>query len=506
MSGHHPRPQEIYDAIDREALRGEADAIAVLRRLIQTPSLSGAEGRAADPGSVPGILTAALLGEPGIAVETDAIAPHRDSVVGLLGSGKRVFVLDAHTDTVPAGDPTLWHANDPFSAIDGEAEYLGDRRLRLTAGSTVVERTIRPRLARMWEARGERTQPVIYGRGSFDNKGPVAVALFATQILARVLHQAGLTLAGTLVSGFPVDEEQAMAGTRRLFGGDGSWIAERSLLPGQLDNDGMRAGITGVALDGSYGFVPVIGHRGVAQLLLSTSGQAAHAATPELGTNAVVLMAHALTLLDERRELVSHRVAKLFDDDILEPATFALGTTIAGGGVTGVRTDGGRRKVDRGGINVVPDWCEATIDCRYPRLAGSPASEGKDAIAAALQEILDDHLSHRRGNVRVQALGGGPPCTSVSSLDAAASDPVIQSVLAHGAELSGFQPWIETAPGGTDATVMVNEGRIRTLVEFGPAGAFSHEPHEFVERHQIAIGARILARTIIDWLGVEPAR
>ena len=52
---------------------------------------------------------------------------------------------------------------------------------------------------------------------------------------------------------------------------------------------------------------------------------------------------------------------------------------------------------------------------------------------------------------------------------------------------------------------MINEGRIRTLVEFGPAGAFSHEPHEFVERNQIAIGARILAKTIVDWLGVEPA-
>jgi acetylornithine deacetylase/succinyl-diaminopimelate desuccinylase-like protein len=75
--------------------------------------------------------------------------------------------------------------------------------------------------------------------------------------------------------------------------------------------------------------------------------------------------------------------------------------------------------------------------------------------------------------------------------------------LRHGAAVLGFTPWVETAPGGTDATVMINEGRIRTLVEFGPAGGFAHEPHEFVERDQIAIGALILARTIVEVLGVQ---
>jgi acetylornithine deacetylase/succinyl-diaminopimelate desuccinylase-like protein len=50
---------------------------------------------------------------------------------------------------------------------------------------------------------------------------------------------------------------------------------------------------------------------------------------------------------------------------------------------------------------------------------------------------------------------------------------------------------------------MINGGCIRSIVEFGPAGGFAHEPHEFVERDQIALGARILARVVIDLLGVE---
>ena len=34
-------------------------------------------------------------------------------------------------------------------------------------------------------------------------------------------------------------------------------------------------------------------------------------------------------------------------------------------------------------------------------------------------------------------------------------------------------------------------------------GAFAHEPFEYVETDQIAIGALILARTIVDVLGVR---
>jgi acetylornithine deacetylase/succinyl-diaminopimelate desuccinylase-like protein len=80
----------------------------------------------------------------------------------------------------------------------------------------------------------------------------------------------------------------------------------------------------------------------------------------------------------------------------------------------------------------------------------------------------------------------------------------VSAIVRHGNSISGFEPWIETAPGGTDATVMINDAGIHTLVEFGPAGAFAHEPYEYVERDQIAVGALILARTIVDILGVEP--
>jgi acetylornithine deacetylase/succinyl-diaminopimelate desuccinylase-like protein len=491
-------------SIRLETARLEPEALALLKSLIRTPSVSGDEGVHDDPSSVAGLLWQSL-DRPGLDRHADAAAPGRENVIATLaGGGDGVFVLDAHTDTVPPGAPEQWRDGDPYAASDGEVRYLGDNRVRLTVGDLTVDRPVRARLGRLWEARSFKHAPVIYGRGSFDNKGPVAVAWLATVALAAALRRAGLRLRGTLVCGFTVDEEHGMAGGRARAGGSGSWLDRAGLLPAEIDADGWRQGIAGVALDGSYGFVPVVGHRGIAQMVVHAHGQAAHAATPALGVNAVLRMAAALDALGRDPDDLAARLAPLFADDVLEPASAAIGTTIVGGGVRAVSHDGGKTVVERAGVNVVPDWCEATIDCRHPRPADGDQATIQRRIAATMQEYARTRAGLPAEALEIELLGGGPPCAILDRLADGERDPLVGAILRHGAEISGFQPWIETAPGGTDATVMINEGKIRTLVEFGPAGAFAHEPHEFVERDQIAVGAEILARTIVDMLGVEP--
>ena len=496
----------IFACLREEAVRRDADAVAFLRDLVRTPSVSGDEGDHVDPATVAGRLWHSFA-DTGIERHAQQVWPGRDNVVALLRGRPDgpVVVLDAHTDTVPPGAPEQWHNHDPHSAADGTVTYLGNNRLRLEIGDRVVEREVRPRLGRLWEARSYASAPVVYGRGSFDNKGPVVVAWHATRLLATCLARCGLRLGGTLATGFTVDEEQEMAGTRAFAGGPGSWLDQHGLLPSAIGPDGYRVGITGVALDGSYGFVPVVGHRGVAQLALRTSGQAAHAATPGLGVNAVTRMAALLDALDrDPAALVAH-LSPLFRDEVLEPVSVAVGTTIAGGGVRGVRRDGDRPEVDRGAVNVVPDWCEATLDCRHPRPADGDQSAIQRRIADAVLSFALERTGLPGDAAEMTLLGGSPPCAIVDALADGVDDPLVGAVLRHGEACSGFAPWIETAPGGTDASVMINSGQIKTLVEFGPAGAFAHEPHEFVERDQMRVGAEILARTIVDLLGVEPA-
>jgi acetylornithine deacetylase/succinyl-diaminopimelate desuccinylase-like protein len=495
----------LESVLAREIDRLEPAAIDLLRSLVRTPSVSGAEGDHRDSSSVSGQLWASLASHPAISRFADPVSSGRDNVIATLGSSQhQVMVLDAHTDTVPAGEPDRWFGGDPFSAADGMVTWLGDDRIRLELDGEAIDRPVRQRLGKLWKARSFNSAPVIYGRGSFDNKGPVAVAWLATLALAAALERAHIQLNGTLLTAFVVDEEDGMAGTRALACGDQSWLARHDLLTECIGSEGLRSGMWGVALDGSYGFVPIVGHRGVAQFAMRTSGQAAHAATPYLGVNAVTRMADALHALDVHHEYVANRLAPLFADALLEGPTLALGTTIVGGGVSRVLQGRGRAVVERSGINVVPDWCEATIDCRYPRPADGDVSSIRHRIADTVAACVHEYTGLGTADITIEVISGGPPCAILDHPDDGPDDPLVGPFLRHGEAISGFQPWVETAPGGTDATVLINEGGIRTLVEFGPAGALAHEPHEFVERDQIAIGARILALSIIDILGVRP--
>ncbi len=483
----------------------ENKTIELLRLLIRTESLTGNEGSHSRPETISGLIWEMLSEEANLSRDFQTVEAERENIYATIeGRPGMAFVLDAHVDTVPLGNPDQWFTGDPLAAIDGTVEYLGENRVRLSVGDDAIERLIRPRYSRLWEARTFKSAPAIYGRGSFDNKGPVAVAYLATVALADALFRSELRLNGTLVCGFVIDEEQEMAGTHAFAGGEGCWLDQKGLLPPLTPGLQFRDGITGIALDGSYGFVPIVGHRGISQLLIRTFGQSAHAATPYLGASAVTRMAVVLHALDSHSEELAEELSHLFTDDLLEPATLALGTTIVGGGIESVRQTSDGRIVSRAGINVVSDWCEATIDCRHPR----PADKNQETIGSRIAETIERFAIQQTGltssEVSASLLGGGPPCAIAESQAEAFADPLVQAIIAHGEAVSGFRPWIETCPGGTDATVMIHKGNIKTLVEFGPAGAFAHEPHEFVERDQIAVGARILAETIADILGVSP--
>ncbi len=500
----HSLTTRINAALHGEVARLEPAALDLLRILIRTPSVTGDEGNHRSERSVAGQLWASLENKPGVLRYADPVFPNRDNIIAVVsGNAERVMVLDAHTDTVPAGESSRWFDQDPFSASDGMIHWLGEDRVLLQVGESSVERPVRRRLGKLWEARSFSSATVIYGRGAFDNKGPIAVAWLATMALCSALERANLMLDGTLVTAFVVDEEESMAGTRALVANPDSWLARHDLLSGDMGGDELRSNIVGVALDGSYGFVPVVGHRGVAQMVLRTSGQAAHAATPDLGRNAVTRMAFALHALELHRDELAARLAPLFEDVLLEPATLAIGTTIAGGGVSGVTFRDGRAQVARMGVNVIPDWCEATIDCRFPRPADGDVGTIRNRIAATILQFVFDHTGLGPPDLIIDSIAGSPLCAILDRPEDGHLDSLVGPFLRHGAMVSGFDLWVETAPGGTDATVMINEGRIRTLVEFGPAGAFSHEPHEFVERDQIAVGALILALSIVDILGVR---
>ena len=96
----------IFACLREEAVRRDADAVAFLRDLVRTPSVSGNEGDHADPTTVAGRLWHSFA-DTGIERHAQQVWPGRDNVVALLRGRPDVpvVVLDAHTDTVPPGSP-----------------------------------------------------------------------------------------------------------------------------------------------------------------------------------------------------------------------------------------------------------------------------------------------------------------------------------------------------------------------------------------------------------------
>jgi acetylornithine deacetylase len=160
----------------------------------------------------------------------------------------------------------------------------------------------------------------LYGRGACDTKGSVAAMLIALCEISRAGQRPGET--EIIIAGL-VDEEDAQAGSRALVKG------------------GLRADL---AIVGEPTALQVVtAHKGSLWLRLETSGRSAHGSRPELGRNAIQVMARIVQMLETEYALhLSRRRHPL-----LGTATVSVG-------------------VISGGIqpNIVPDRCTILVDRR----------------------------------------------------------------------------------------------------------------------------------------------
>jgi len=492
--------------LEREILTWVDDnrgpGIKFLQELIQTPSYSGREGTAAEPATVVGRVFAAAKAHA-FEVESQVVGPESENVIEVIpGQGKRAMILEAHTDIVPEGDSRPWHDGLPFSGAEGFVEYLGGARVAVEVGRGRYEAAIRDRMARIWEMRKQKRLPIVYGRGSFDNKGPVVSTVLAMGALSAMLKTTGSQLAGTAIGAYSVDEETHATGIRRFASGADSWLGRHGYLDGPSDDEGWMTEICGIAMDGSYGWLPIVGHRGSAQFELRTSGRSAHASTPHLGANAIELMSMLLLRLRDSENELREELLESLEAGLLGPPTFAIGTTIVGGGVRSVAMSQQGPVIDRSAVNAIPNWCRATIDVRFPPARELPLAE----TVALIQEVLESALRKvplaDGWSWELAALDRDPPVALGRDFEEAARRPIVRLARNRAHQILGFEPHLETAPGGTDASIMISESRIPTLVEFGPAGALSHDTHEYVEVESVIQGAKILALTALDVLGI----
>jgi succinyl-diaminopimelate desuccinylase len=227
--------------------------------------------------------------------------PEAQSVIATLGEGSPVIMLHAHSDTVPIGGEEAKHwSTDPYQPT------IKDGRL--------------------------------YGKGSIDDKAPLAAMMWAFKKIAS----AG-TFQGTLVLVAAAEEETGgQLGTR--------WLAENGHLP-HCDFI-----IVGEQTDNRI----ALAHKGVMRATIKTHGHSVHATNPDRGINAITAMAKVVLALENY-----HQDLKNHQHPLVGTPTCNVGT-IQGGSTA----------------NSVPDSCTIRLDRRMiPR-------EDSEAVKCELQDVI----------------------------------------------------------------------------------------------------------------------
>jgi putative selenium metabolism hydrolase len=223
------------------------------RRIIKVPSLSGAEGDAAE----------IYMAEMKMLGYDEVFRDDWGNVAGLIRGAEDgpTIMYNGHMDVVAAGSVQEWNGYDPFGAAIDECA--------------------------VFDMNGEKEEhaEVIHGRGASDMKCGCAAQIYAGAVLIE-LRRRGLRWKGNfLLAAVVLEENGEMMGTIKLTEGE---------LPARgIDVDGM------VCAEPSS-LRLVLGHRGRMELRVTVYGRNCHGSSPWLGINAAEKAAKLIIEVNKR--------------------------------------------------------------------------------------------------------------------------------------------------------------------------------------------------------------
>ncbi|RWI07216.1 MAG: M20 family peptidase [Mesorhizobium sp.] len=285
----------------------------------------------------------------------------------------------------------------------------------------------------------EEREGRIYGRGSCDDKGPLAAMLMALTTLGERKPRATIVLAAS------IDEEYRKKGARAIAQ---SGVSYDAAVVGEPTDLGL-----------------VVAHKGSVRWQVEVEGVPAHSSKPHLGVNAITGMAKVILALDNINETLSQRVHPL-----VGPPTLTI--TLIEGGVE---------------LATVPPSCRVWIDRRL-----TPGERPADALQE-VENILEK-LRQAPDKINVRSLlpaleDPAPPSAEGTQIAAVAAKAC--------AEVAGTgKPF--GVPYGTDAS-QLSLANIPCVI-LGPGSIDqAHTTNEFVEIDQLGKAVEIYQKIMLSY-------
>lgn len=302
-----------------------------------------------------------------------------------------------------------------------------------------------------------------YGAGIYNMKGGDAAMIMA----AVAARRAGLPLRGDVVLACVAGELQGGVGTVHML------------------RSGVRA--DWAIVPEPYGTQNVITkHTGVLELLVHVVGRSAHISRMEHGVNAISKMTRVVQALE------ALRLHGEPDPDLPGLPRLCVGSIVGGRG----------REWELRGPNIVPDFCSAFVDVRFP--------EGltPESILADIRGALDA-LVRSDPDLRYEIEFPARPERRVmrevmTPLSVPRDHPLVRMLRANVTAIRGAEPTVGAVPpysyAGNDTSHLYRAGIPCCL--YGPAGGFSDTSADrWTSVEQILTCTRVFGAMIADVCG-----
>jgi len=293
---------------------------------------------------------------------------------------------------------------------------------------------------------GEISEGRLWGRGAADMKSGVASMVAGVEAIVN----SGVRLNGDLLLTAVADEETgSLRGTRHLI--------ER----------GLKADMAVVSEPTDLRVE--IANKGILWAEITTRGRGSHASRPHLGVNAIDKMQ---TVIEALHKIKLEGWNELFD---VPPPVLSV-----------TKIQGGTK------INVIPDLCKIEVDRRL--LPGELPEAALHEIEVAIDEARkrDPQL-----DVVITVIDEWPP------MQISPGEPIVESLVNTVEAVLGERPRLFGKAAGTDASWLVRDAKIPTVL-FGPGDPrLSHSPEENVELGQVTDAAKVFAVLAAEVLGVK---